>query len=108
MKILKLSPTREKLLRELVVGDLWALLELSASYKQESHYQKEYSELYALAKDLGAKLGRFPKQLRASAKALDEEKKPLDLGIVKKHREFLLKQAQETIRRLSAIDTGAL
>jgi hypothetical protein len=109
MKILKLSPTREKLLRELVVGDLNSLLELPASEKLGRYFQKEYAELYALAKDLGAKLGKFPKQLRATAEDLENEKKPTDPAVVKRHREFLFRQAQEVIRRLSKFDIdGAL
>jgi septal ring factor EnvC (AmiA/AmiB activator) len=59
-------------LRELVLGDLCALAELPAYDKLESFYQEEYADLRQLAERLGAKLGKFPRQLKASAKQAAE------------------------------------
>jgi hypothetical protein len=69
---IELSPRKTKLLRELVHGSMESLTQLPAYDKLESCYQEEYAELRQLAEQLGAKVGRLPKQLKATAKEAAE------------------------------------
>ena len=78
-------------LRELVLGGLQALNEIPSWEKAD--YNEEYVELRQLAERLGAKLGRLPKQLRASAKRAAE-----DLAADKAHTADL-KRAFEKSRK---------
>ena len=72
MKQKDLTKTDLAILRELVLGELSSLTELPAYDKLESCYHEEYSELRQLAERLGAKIGKFQKQLKASAKQAAE------------------------------------
>jgi hypothetical protein len=68
----KFTETQLGRLRTLALDDLRSLTELPAYDKLEACYQKEYVEVRQLAERLGVKLGKLPKQLRASAKQAAE------------------------------------
>jgi hypothetical protein len=67
-----LTKTDLAILRTLVKGDLQSMLELPAYDRRESCYQEEYLQILGCAERLGVKLGKLPKQLKASAKQAAE------------------------------------
>ena len=119
MNTTKRSPRKTKILRELFQGELESFLELPAEERNHPENQRDYADIYELAKELDALPGktalfrdgqisnrnRFPETLSATAEEIERAERPTDPAAVRKHREFMIKQAEETIRRLRKIDS---